>query len=118
MIPYAREAGALLGLALWAGSLWLAYDYGGSEAAAGAAKAALEAERDANKALRDEMDARAAADLKAAKAQAEVDRLAKLPPKVIERVRTNPSNCDLPRPVTDSLREQVEETNRAIRAMR
>lgn len=42
MIPYAREAGALLGLALWAGSLWLAYDYGGSEAEADAAKVRVE----------------------------------------------------------------------------
>lgn len=107
-----------LAAVLWAGSLWLAFDYGGSEEAAKAADAALYAEREANKALRDEMDARAAADLKAAKAQAEVDRLAKMPPKVIERVRTNPSNCTLPRPVTDGLREQVEETNSAIRAMR
>jgi hypothetical protein len=49
------------------------------------------------------------------KAQARVDALSKLPAKVIERVRTNPSNCDLPKPVADGLREQVAEINRAIR---
>jgi hypothetical protein len=48
-------------------------------------------------------------------AQKEVDRLAKLPAKVIERVRQNPSGCSIPKPVADGLREQVAEINRAIR---
>lgn len=51
-------------------------------------------------------------------AQEQVNRLAALPPKVIERVRTNPSHCVLPRPVTDGLREQADETNSAIRLRR
>jgi hypothetical protein len=52
------------------------------------------------------------------KAQAKADKLAKLPPKVVTVVRNNPSNCTLPRPVTDSVRDQVRETNSAIRSMR
>lgn len=55
------------------------------------------------------------ADAERRAAQKELDRLAKLPPKVIERVRTNPSNCSIPRAVTDGLREQINETNAAIR---
>jgi hypothetical protein len=49
-------------------------------------------------------------------AQKEVDRLATLPPKVVTVVRNHPSKCDLPRPVTDSVRDQVRETNSAIKA--
>jgi hypothetical protein len=48
-------------------------------------------------------------------AQRKADELAKLPPKVIERVRQNPANCDIPKPVADELRKQVDEINRAIR---
>lgn len=52
------------------------------------------------------------------KAQAKVDELAKLPPKVVTVVRNNPSSCVLPRAVTDSVRDQVRETNSAIRSVR
>jgi hypothetical protein len=48
-------------------------------------------------------------------AQRKADELAKLPPKVIERVRQNPSGCSLPAPVADGLREQVRKTNDALR---
>jgi hypothetical protein len=48
-------------------------------------------------------------------AQKEVDRLATLPPKVIERVRTNPSRCVRPEPVADASRVQVNAVNEAIR---
>lgn len=59
---------------------------------------------------------RALADRNAA--QRKADELAKLPAKVVTVVRRNPSNCALPRTVTDSVRDQVRETNSAIRAMR
>ena len=49
-------------------------------------------------------------------AQRKADELAKLPPKVVTVVRRYPSNCALPRPVTDGLRDQVRETNAAISA--
>lgn len=52
------------------------------------------------------------------KAQAKADKLAKIPPKVVTVVRNNPSNCTLSRPVTDSVRDQVRETNSAIRSVR
>jgi hypothetical protein len=51
-------------------------------------------------------------------AQKKADELAKLPAKVIERVRQNPAKCDLPKPVADELRKQVDEINAAIRASR
>lgn len=51
-------------------------------------------------------------------AQRKADELAKLPPKVVTVVRNNPSSCVLPRPVTDSVRDQVRETNSAIRSVR
>jgi hypothetical protein len=47
-------------------------------------------------------------------AQKKADELGKLPPKVVTVVRNNPSNCALPRPVTDSLRDQVRATNSAV----
>ena len=53
-----------------------------------------------------------------AAAQRKADELAKLPPKVIERVRTNPSMCVRPAPVADAVRMQVDDTNKAIRDMR
>lgn len=49
-----------------------------------------------------------------AAAEKKADALRKLPPKVVTLVRTNPSNCTLPRAVTDGLREQVRKTNEAI----
>lgn len=51
-----------------------------------------------------------------AAAQRKSDELAKLPPKVIERVRTNPSGCVLPKPVGDAARVHANEVNEAIRA--
>ena len=51
-------------------------------------------------------------------AQRRADELAKQPPKVIERVRTNPSGCVLPKPVADAARVHVNEVNEAIRAVR
>lgn len=62
-------------------------------------------------ALKDMQDLEA----KRAAAQKRADDLAKLPPKVIERVRQNPSGCSLPKPVADGLREQVRATNDALR---
>jgi hypothetical protein len=62
-------------------------------------------------ALRERDEARA----QAKAAQKRADELAKLPPKVIERVRQNPSGCSLPKPVADGLREQVRATNDALR---
>jgi membrane-bound lytic murein transglycosylase B len=55
------------------------------------------------------------------KAEQERDKarraLAEVKPKVVERVRQNPSGCILPRPVTDSLREQARKTNEALRSV-
>jgi hypothetical protein len=65
-------------------------------------------------ALKDMQDLEA----KRAAAQKKADELAKLPAKVIERVRQNPAKCDLPKPVADELRKQVDEINAAIRASR
>lgn len=48
-------------------------------------------------------------------AQRKADELAKMPPKVIERVRTNPSGCSLAKPVADGLREQAAAINAAKR---
>src|SRR5688500_863139 len=52
-------------------------------------------------ALRERDEARA----QAKAAQKRADELAKLPAKVIERVRQNPAKCDLPKPVADELRK-------------
>lgn len=52
------------------------------------------------------------------RAQAKVDALDKPQSKVVNDVRANPSGCALPRPVADSLREQVRATNAAIRSVR
>ena len=41
-------------------------------------------------------------------------KLAAYKPKVVERVRQNPSGCNLPKPVADGLRDQVRATNEAI----
>lgn len=41
-------------------------------------------------------------------------KLAAYKPKVVERVRANPSGCNLPKPVADGLRDQVRATNEAI----
>jgi hypothetical protein len=75
---------------------------------------AQEREKLLEAALKDMQDLEA----KRAAAQAKADKLAKLPPKVVTVVRNNPSNCTLPRPVTDSVRDQVRETNSAIRSVR
>lgn len=58
-------------------------------------------------------------------AEAERDRLAQeladelnrpnAAPVIREVVRANPSNCDLPRPVADSLREQIARANESAR---
>lgn len=50
-------------------------------------------------------------------AQRKVDELAKLPPRVVEKVRANPSGCQLNRAVADELRRQARKTNDAIRAV-
>lgn len=51
-------------------------------------------------------------------ARARADELAQLPPKIVEKVRANPSGCSLAKPVADGLRDQVRETNSAIRSVR
>jgi len=109
-VPYLREAGVVVGLLALAGWTWLAYDYGGSEAEA----ACL---RTQNKALEQAIVDTADANKERLAAQRKADELAKLPPKVIERVRQNPSNCNLPKPVADGLRDQVNKTNAAVRAL-
>ena len=82
-------------------------------------KAAMDAELSHQKYLVQQAEATRKAleeaESKRIEAQKEINRLAALPPKVIERVRTNPSNCDLSRPVADGLREQINETNAALR---
>ena len=88
------------------------YVYGGSNAKARCERAALAKENTALTAAVAERD-RAIADRN--EAQRKADRLARLPAKVIERVRTNPSRCVLPAVVADGLREQGDEIDAAIR---
>lgn len=90
------------------------YVYGGSNAKARCERAALTRE---NKALVAAVADRDAAIKARNEAQAKADKLAKLPAKVVTVVRQNPAGCSLPRPVTDSVRDQVRETNAAIRPM-
>lgn len=98
---------SLLGLLAWRAYAW-AYSAGERDERAlwlakeNKALTAAVAERDRAIADRNE-------------AQRKADRLAKLPAKVIERVRTNPSRCVLPAPVADGLREQGDEIDAAIR---
>lgn len=107
MIPYAREAGALLLLGALGVSHWFAWDQGGKSAE-------LDAARKENKALSQAVEDASKANDERRVAQKKLDRLAKLPPKVVTLVRENPSNCNLAQPVADGLREQVRETNAAI----
>lgn len=98
---------AALGLLAWRAYDW-AYDNGWNDNR----QLWLERENHSLKqALRERDEARA----KAVAAQKKADELSKLPAKVIERVRQNPANCDLPKPVADELRKQVDEINAAIR---
>jgi len=90
------------------------YVYGGSNAKARCERAALAKE---NKALAQAIADNAKANEERRAAQKEVDRLASLPPRVVERVRSNPSGCSLSKPVADGLRDQVRQTNDAIRAV-
>lgn len=71
-----------------------------------------------NKALAQAIADNAKANDERRRAQKKADELAKLPPKVIERVRQNPSGCSLNPAVADELRKQVDEINAAIRANR
>lgn len=98
---------AALGLLAWRAYDW-AYDNGWN------ANRQLWLERE-NHSLKQALKERDEARAKAAAAQKKADELSKLPAKVIERVRQNPANCDLPKPVADELRKQVDEINAAIR---
>jgi hypothetical protein len=106
---YWREiaAAALLAFAVWRGYGW-AYGHGQRDERLG--WVARE-----NKALESAIDEKDKAIAARNEAQAKADKLAAHPPKVIERVRQNPSGCTVPKPVADGLREQVAEINRAIR---
>lgn len=98
-----------LAAVVWAGN-WL-YQRGGDSVRADCAEARVKLLEDA------------AADI--AKAEADRDALAKqladalnrpkAAPVIREVVRANPSNCDLPRPVADSLREAIKHANEAAR---
>ena len=72
---------------------------------------ALEREKLIEAALKDMQDLEA----RRAAAQKRADELAKLPPKVKEVIRANPSGCVLPKPVADAARVQVDAVNEAIR---
>jgi hypothetical protein len=98
---------AALSLLAWRAYDW-AYDNGWN------ANRQLWLERE-NHSLKQALKERDEARAKAAAAQKKADELAKLPAKVIERVRQNPAKCDLPEPVADELRKQVDEINAAIR---
>lgn len=80
--------------------------------------ARLECERSARELIEAQADELAIMIKRKDAAQRKADELEKLPPKVVTVVRNNPSSCVLPRPVTDSMRDQVRETNSAIRSMR
>lgn len=99
-------------VALWATICAGFYIYGGSNAKARCERAALARENKALVAAVSERD-KAIADRN--EAQRKADELAKLPAKVVTVVRANPSGCSLPRPVTDSIRDQVKAVNDAIR---
>lgn len=88
------------------------YVYGGSNAKARAERECLAKE---NKALTQAIADNAKANDERRAAQKEVDRLAKLPPKVKEVIRANPSGCVLPKPVADAARVHVGAVNEAIR---
>lgn len=107
--PYAAWIKVGLFAAVCAGM----YVYGGSNAKARCERNALARE---NKALVQAVAERDKAIADRNAAQRKADELAKLPPKVIERVHQNPANCDIPKPVADELRKQVAEINAAIRA--
>lgn len=119
MIWLARYWKPLTALVLCAGLLFWAYSKGRTDGAAAWKLKLMDRElahqQERLKASEAARKALEKAEADRTKAQKEIDRLAKLPPKVIERVRTNPSNCSLPRPVTDGLREQIRETNDAVR---
>lgn len=103
MKPYAD----LIKILAFAGVCWFFFWIGGVREEAACLKAD-------NKLLDRAVSERDQAIEERNKAQAKADKLAKLPPKVVTVVRNNPSNCTLPRPVADSVRDQVRETNSAI----
>lgn len=91
------------------------YVYGGSNAKAKERSKWLAKE---NAALAVAMSQLQNANIQRDKAQARADALGKHPPKVIERIHEYPSGCVRPAPVADAVRVQVDDTNKAIRAMR
>lgn len=91
------------------------YVYGGSNAKAKERSKWLAKE---NAALAVAMSQLQNANVQRDKAQARADALGKHPPKVIERIHEYPSGCVRPAPVADAVRVQVDDTNKAIRAMR
>lgn len=88
------------------------YGFGSTNAKARCEREWLELQ---NADLKDRIAILGAAIDQAKEAQAKADKLARLPAKVVTVVRANPSGCSIARPVTDSVREQVRQTNDAIR---
>ena len=107
MIPYARETGVLVLALLWGGSLWLAYDYGGSEAKANAETLRADTERDARKSLEAEIAKRD----KIAARLAEVLARPKVGPQVRTVIDENPSACRVPPAVHDSVQRGIDQAN-------
>lgn len=112
MIPIPATYWPWIKVALWATVCAAFYIYGGSNAKARCERASLAVQ---NKALVGAVAERDKAIADRNEAQRKADNLAKLPAKVVTVVRQNPSGCSIARPVTDSVREQVRQTNDAIR---
>jgi hypothetical protein len=100
---------AVAGLAAWAFGAYL-WAYGHGVTAERAKWLAKE-----NKALVAAVAERDKAQAERNAARSALDELAKHPPKVVTVVRANPSGCNLPAPVADAIRVQVDAVNEAIR---
>lgn len=103
-----KQIAAIVVLLLWAGSLWLAYDYGTSEAKA---DSAAEGRKAAERAL----DQIAEANRKAAAENARIRKALARPiaQEVADAVKDNPSDCRLPGPVVERVRDAIREANAA-----
>lgn len=100
---------AIAGLIVLGATHWLAFDYGRKSGARGAERAA---KRELAQYKADAEQSRQ----EAAKANKKLrERLAEKPAaRVPEVISANPSNCRVPRPVADSLRDAVRKANTAL----
>lgn len=112
MIPpqYKYPAIALCALLWTAGTMGLAFHFGGKSARLACAEAQLEAREAADKALRD-------AQQEASKANEALREQLRKPPvsrTIREAASANPSDCVVPAAVADSVRAAVRQANERI----